>query len=74
LRLLGETTKANNPKVIEKIKGKKFYLFYNQDNSKKIVSVINSKTSKVIYNSLDRMSFTIKEKLIKELNKVVSKS
>ncbi len=51
-----------------------YYLFYNQDNSKKIVSVVNSKTGEVIYNSLERMSYVIKEKDFKELNKAVSKS
>jgi len=51
-----------------------FYLFHNQDNSKKIISVVNSKTGEVIYNSLERMSFTVKEKDFKELNKAISKS
>lgn len=51
-----------------------YYLFYNQDNSKKIVSVVNSKTGEVIYNTLDRMAFVLKEKDFKEVNKAVSKS
>ncbi len=51
-----------------------YYLFYNQDNSKKIISVVNSKTGELIYNTLERMSFVIKDKDFKELNKVVSKS
>lgn len=50
-----------------------YYLFYNQDNSKKIISVVNSKTGELIYNTLDRMSFVIKEKDFKELNNIVSK-
>lgn len=51
-----------------------YYLFYNQDNSKKIISVVNSKTGEVIYNTLDRMAFVLKEKDFKEVNKAVSKS
>lgn len=51
-----------------------YYLFYNQDNSKKIISVVNSKSGELIYNTLERMSFVIKDKDFKELNKVISKS
>ena len=51
-----------------------YYLFHNQDNSKKIISVVNSKTGEVIYNSLERMSFTVKEKDFKELSKAILKS
>lgn len=51
-----------------------YYLFHNQDNSKKIINVLNSKTGEVIYSLLERMSYTVDEKDFKKLNKVVSKS
>jgi hypothetical protein len=66
------STEELNAKILA---GEEFYyLFYNQDNSKKIISVVNSKSGELIYNTLERMSFVIKDKDFKELNKVVSKS
>lgn len=51
-----------------------YYLFYNQDNSKKIISVTNSKTGEKIYNVLERISYSVKDKDFSKLNKTVSKS
>lgn len=53
---------------------KVYYLFYNQNNSKKVISVTNSKTGETIYNTLERMSFSVKDKDFSKLNKAVSKA
>lgn len=51
-----------------------YYLMYTQINSKKIVSIISSKTGEVIYNSLDRISYFLKDSDFKKLSNDIKKS
>lgn len=66
---------VSNAELNEKIQAGEvfYYLFYHQDNSKKIISVVNSQTGEVIYNALERMSFNVQEKDFKSLQKVIEK-
>jgi hypothetical protein len=71
-----EKVYVTNAELNEKIQAGEvfYYLFYHQDNSKKIISVVHSQTGEPIYNSLERMSFNVQEKDFKSLQKAVEKS
>lgn len=51
-----------------------YYLMYNQINSNKIITVINGKTGDVVYQDHTLMSFNIKSKDLKKLNKAIQKA
>ncbi|TBX71196.1 hypothetical protein EZL74_01440 [Flavobacterium silvisoli] len=51
-----------------------YYLMYSQINSKKIVSIISSKTGEIIYNSLDRLSYSLKDSDFKKISNEIKKS
>lgn len=51
-----------------------YYFTYTQINAKKIMTITNSKTGEVIYNYMNRMSFTIKEKDFKQVYKEIEKA
>lgn len=51
-----------------------YYLMYSQINSKKIVSIISSKTGEIIYNTLDRLSYSLKDSDFKKISNDIKKS
>lgn len=50
-----------------------YYLMHNQINSDKIITIINGKTSDIIYQQHTLMSYNIKAKDFKELDKKIKK-
>ncbi|WP_139856836.1 hypothetical protein [Aequorivita sinensis] len=50
-----------------------YYLMYNQINSNKIITIINGNTGDIIYQQHSLMSFNIKSKDFKELDKKIKK-
>lgn len=61
-----------NKKILD---GDEFYYFvYTQINSKKILTVINSKTGEIVYNYCNRMAYNLKGKDFKQISKAISKS
>lgn len=51
-----------------------YYLMYNQVNSNKIITVINGKTGNIVYQNHSTMSYNIKPKDFKELDKQIKKA
>jgi len=51
-----------------------YYLMYNQINSNKIITVINGKTGNIVYQEHSLMSYNIKSKDFKELDKQIKKA
>lgn len=61
-----------NKKILD---GDEFYYFvYTQINSKKILTIINSKTGEIVYNYCNRMAYNLKGKDFKQISKAISKS
>ncbi|WP_299361996.1 hypothetical protein [Winogradskyella sp.] len=50
-----------------------YYLMYNQINSNKVITVINGNTGDIIYQQHTLMSYNLKSKDFKELNKKIKK-
>jgi hypothetical protein len=51
-----------------------YYLLYSQINSKKIITITNSKTGEIIYSFLERLSYSLKENDFKKISNDIDKS
>lgn len=50
-----------------------YYFMYSQINSKKVLTIINSKTGEIIYNYMNRMSEYIKKSDFKQISEEIKK-
>lgn len=51
-----------------------YYLLYTQINSKKIVSIIDSKTGEIVFSFLERLSYKLQENDFKKISDEIKKS
>ncbi|MEZ4876047.1 MAG: hypothetical protein R2805_00610 [Flavobacterium sp.] len=51
-----------------------YYLLYSQINSKKIITIINSKTGEIIYSFLERLSYSLKDNDFKKISNDIEKT